>query len=124
MELAKDWRTDRMLRRLDALLVVANNRHVFLLSGNGDLIEPDDGIIAIGSGPHAHGQVLIYHDLFGLYPKFKPRMAKVYADAGNLILNGLKQYVNEVTSKTFPQPENWFEMKEAEYEELMKLLEE
>ncbi len=50
VELAKDWRTDRMLRRLDALLVVANNRHVFLLSGNGDLIEPDDGIIAIGSG--------------------------------------------------------------------------
>jgi ATP-dependent HslUV protease subunit HslV len=54
VELAKDWRTDRMLRRLDALLVVANNRHVFLLSGNGDLIEPDDGIIAIGSGgPYA-----------------------------------------------------------------------
>lgn len=50
VELAKDWRTDRMLRRLDALLVVANHRHVFLLSGNGDLIEPDDGIIAIGSG--------------------------------------------------------------------------
>ena len=50
VELAKDWRTDRMLRRLDALLVVANNRHVLLLSGNGDLIEPDDGIIAVGSG--------------------------------------------------------------------------
>jgi len=50
VELAKDWRTDRMLRRLDALLVVANTRHVFLLSGNGDLIEPDDGVIAIGSG--------------------------------------------------------------------------
>jgi len=54
VELAKDWRTDRMLRRLDALLVVANARHVFLLSGNGDLIEPDDGVIAIGSGgPYA-----------------------------------------------------------------------
>ncbi len=54
VELAKDWRTDRMLRRLDALLVVANDRHVFLLSGNGDLIEPDDGVIAIGSGgPYA-----------------------------------------------------------------------
>jgi ATP-dependent HslUV protease subunit HslV len=50
VELAKDWRTDRMLRRLDALLVVANTRHIFLLSGNGDLIEPDDGVIAIGSG--------------------------------------------------------------------------
>jgi ATP-dependent HslUV protease subunit HslV len=50
VELAKDWRTDRMLRRLDALLVVANRRHIFLLSGNGDLIEPDDGVIAVGSG--------------------------------------------------------------------------
>jgi len=81
-------------------------------------------IIALGSGLHAHGQLLIYHDMFGLYPKFKPRMAKVYADAGNLIFNGLKQYVAEVTDRTFPQPENWFEMKEAEYEELIKLLDE
>jgi ATP-dependent HslUV protease, peptidase subunit HslV len=54
VELAKDWRTDRVLRRLDALLLVADAEHVFLLSGNGDLIEPDDGIIAIGSGgPYA-----------------------------------------------------------------------
>jgi ATP-dependent HslUV protease subunit HslV len=54
VELAKDWRTDRMLRRLDALLVVADTEHVFLLSGNGDLIEPDDGVIAVGSGgPYA-----------------------------------------------------------------------
>ncbi len=54
VELAKDWRTDRILRRLDAVLIVADQRHVFLLSGNGDLIEPDDGIIAIGSGgPYA-----------------------------------------------------------------------
>ncbi len=54
VELAKDWRTDRVLRRLDALLVVADSQHVFLLSGNGDLIEPDDGVIAIGSGgPYA-----------------------------------------------------------------------
>ena len=81
-------------------------------------------IIALGSGLHAHGQLLIYHDMFGLYPKFKPRMAKVYADAGDLIFNGLKQYVGEVTDRTFPQPENWFGMKEDEYEELKKLLEE
>ncbi len=54
VELAKDWRTDRVLRRLDALLIVADSQHVFLLSGNGDLIEPDDGVIAIGSGgPYA-----------------------------------------------------------------------
>jgi ATP-dependent HslUV protease subunit HslV len=50
VELAKDWRTDRMLRRLEAMLVVMDARVTYLLSGTGDLIEPDDGIIAIGSG--------------------------------------------------------------------------
>ena len=50
VELAKDWRTDRVLRRLEAMLVVADPATTFLLSGNGDLIEPDDGIVAIGSG--------------------------------------------------------------------------
>ena len=50
VELAKDWRTDRMLRRLEAMLVVADASATFLLSGTGDLIEPDDGIVAIGSG--------------------------------------------------------------------------
>ncbi len=49
-ELAKDWRSDRYLRRLEALLVVADLDHVFLLSGTGELIEPDDGILAVGSG--------------------------------------------------------------------------
>ncbi len=81
-------------------------------------------IISLGSGPDAHGQLLIYHDMFGLYPRFKPRMAKVYADAGQAILNGLKQYVAEVTNKTFPQPENWFGIKDEEYQELLQLLEE
>jgi 3-methyl-2-oxobutanoate hydroxymethyltransferase len=79
-------------------------------------------IISLGSGPDAHGQLLIYHDMFGLYPRFKPRMAKVYADAGQVILSGLKQYVAEVTGKTFPQPDNWFGMKDEDYEELMGLL--
>jgi ATP-dependent HslUV protease subunit HslV len=50
VELAKEWRTDRALRHLQALLVVANGENTFLLSGNGDLIEPDDGIASIGSG--------------------------------------------------------------------------
>jgi len=50
VELAKDWRTDRFLRRLEAMLIVMDARQTYLLSGNGDLIEPDDGIIAIGSG--------------------------------------------------------------------------
>lgn len=54
VELAKDWRTDRVLRRLEALLAVADRQHSFLLSGTGDVIEPDDGILAIGSGgPYA-----------------------------------------------------------------------
>jgi 3-methyl-2-oxobutanoate hydroxymethyltransferase len=79
-------------------------------------------IVSLGSGPHAHGQLLIYHDMFGLYPRFKPRMAKVFGNAGEVILNGLKDYVNEVTNKTFPQPENWFGMKDEEYEELLDLL--
>ena len=50
VELAKDWRTDRLLRRLEAMLLVADASATFLLSGTGDLIEPDDGIVAIGSG--------------------------------------------------------------------------
>lgn len=50
VELAKDWRSDRVLRRLEALLVVADQDHTFLLSGGGELIEPDDGILAVGSG--------------------------------------------------------------------------
>ena len=50
VELAKDWRTDRFLRRLEAMLIVLDREATFLLSGNGDLIEPDDGVIAIGSG--------------------------------------------------------------------------
>jgi ATP-dependent HslUV protease, peptidase subunit HslV len=54
VELAKDWRSDRMLRRLEAMLIVLDKSGTFLLSGNGDLIEPDDGIVAIGSGgPYA-----------------------------------------------------------------------
>lgn len=50
VEFAKDWRSDRVLRRLEALLVVADLEHSYLLSGSGELIEPDDGILAVGSG--------------------------------------------------------------------------
>jgi ATP-dependent HslUV protease, peptidase subunit HslV len=54
VELARDWRTDRLLRRLEAMLIVADQKTTFLLSGTGDLIEPDDGIVAVGSGgPYA-----------------------------------------------------------------------
>ncbi len=50
VELAKDWRTDKVLRRLEALLIVADREHMFIISGNGDVIEPEEGIAAIGSG--------------------------------------------------------------------------
>ncbi len=55
VELAKEWRTDRILRRLEALLIIADKEHSLVISGNGDVIEPDDGVTAIGSGgPYAH----------------------------------------------------------------------
>jgi 3-methyl-2-oxobutanoate hydroxymethyltransferase len=79
-------------------------------------------IMSLGSGPHAHGQLLIYHDAFALYPKFKPRMAKVFADAGAVIRAGLQAYVAEVTQKTFPAPDNWFGMPDDEYAELVRML--
>jgi len=50
VELARDWRTDRILRRLEAMLVVADRQSTFLLPGTGDLIQPDDGVVAVGSG--------------------------------------------------------------------------
>ena len=54
MELAKDWRTDKLLRRLEALLAVANKDASLIITGNGDVIEPEEGLIAIGSGgPYA-----------------------------------------------------------------------
>ena len=79
-------------------------------------------IMGLGSGPDVHGQLLIYHDAFGLYPRFKPRMAKVFADAGAAIREGLDAYVREVTDRSFPQPEHWFGMKDEEYDELVRLL--
>jgi 3-methyl-2-oxobutanoate hydroxymethyltransferase len=79
-------------------------------------------IMSLGSGPDAHGQLLIYHDAFALYPKFTPRMAKVFADAGAVIRDGLQAYVREVTERAFPRPDNWFGMKDEEYAELVAML--
>jgi ATP-dependent HslUV protease subunit HslV len=64
VELAKDWRTDRVLRRLEAMLVVLDRQSTFLLSGTGDLIEPDDGVVGIGSGgafAQAAARALVRH---------------------------------------------------------------
>jgi ATP-dependent HslUV protease subunit HslV len=66
VELAKEWRSDRVLRRLEALLAVANREHGFILSGTGELIEPDDGLLAIGSGGNyalAAARALVASDL-------------------------------------------------------------
>ncbi len=63
VELAKDWRTDKVLRRLEALLIVADREHIFIISGNGDVIEPEDGLIAIGSGgPFAQAAAKALYD--------------------------------------------------------------
>ena len=78
VELAKDWRTDRVLRRLEAFLVVADRTHAFLLSGAGDIITPDDGLMAVGSGgPYAlaAARALLAHSTL---------------DAGALALEALK----------------------------------
>jgi len=79
-------------------------------------------IISLGSGPNANGQLLIFHDMFGLYPRFRPKMAKVYGDAGAVIQNGVAAYVKEVKDGTFPQPENWFTMGDEDFDELLKLV--
>jgi ATP-dependent HslUV protease subunit HslV len=68
VELAKDWRTDRALRRLEALIIVSDRERSFLLSGTGDVIEPDEGIVAIGSGGPfalAAGRALLAHTSLG-----------------------------------------------------------
>jgi 3-methyl-2-oxobutanoate hydroxymethyltransferase len=80
-------------------------------------------IISLGSGPNAHGQLLIFHDMFGLYPRFTPKMAKKFGDAGKVIGDGLKQYVAEIGNKTFPEPEHYFGIKDEEYQELLRLVE-
>jgi len=80
-------------------------------------------IISLGSGPRAHGQLLIYHDMFGLYPRFKPRMAKVFGEAGKVILDGLQLYAREVQQGEFPQPEHYFGMPDEEFEQLLELIE-
>jgi ATP-dependent HslUV protease subunit HslV len=89
VELAKDWRTDRVLRRLEAMLIVLDQSATFLLSGTGDLIEPDDGIIAIGSGgayAMAAAKALAGHTQLD---------ARAIAEASMRIAAGICIYTNE-----------------------------
>ena len=67
VELAKDWRTDRILRRLEAMLLVSDKKATFLISGTGDVIEPEEGVIAIGpGGPYAYAAARAYMDASSL----------------------------------------------------------
>ena len=89
IELAKDWRMDRALRRLEALLIVADKENSFLISGTGDVIEPDDGIIAIGSGGAfalAAARGLILHSKLS---------AKEVAKEAMKIASGICVYTND-----------------------------
>lgn len=88
IELAKDWRLDRALRRLEALLIVADKDNSFLISGTGDVVEPDDGIIAIGSGGSfalAAARALIQHTKLS---------AKEVAEEAMKISSGICVYTN------------------------------
>ncbi|MGI6036916.1 MAG: ATP-dependent protease subunit HslV [Limnochordia bacterium] len=70
VEMAQDWRTDRALRRLEALMIVANTEHLLVLSGTGEIIEPDDGVTAIGSGgPYALAAARALYNHTDLSPK-------------------------------------------------------
>jgi ATP-dependent HslUV protease subunit HslV len=88
-ELAKDWRTDRILRRLEALLIIADVSDLLVISGAGDVIEPDDGVIAIGSGGNyalAAARVLVKHTQLD---------ARVIADEAMRVAAGICVYTNE-----------------------------
>lgn len=89
VELAKDWRTDRVLRRLEALLAVADLDHSFIISGTGDVVEPEDGILAIGSGGPfalAAARALLTHS------SLEPRQI---VEQGMIIASGIDIYTNQ-----------------------------
>lgn len=88
VELAQDWRTDRILRHLDALLLVADRKQMFLLSGDGDLMQPDDGVMAIGAGAPfalAAARALL---------EFTELSAREVADAAMKVTRGICIYTN------------------------------
>jgi ATP-dependent HslUV protease subunit HslV len=85
VELAKDWRTDRILRRLEAMLAVADRESSLILSGNGDVLEPEGGLISIGSGgPYAHAAAKALLENTGLPPA--DIVKKSLAIAGDLCI--------------------------------------
>ena len=95
VELAKDWRTDRMLRRLEAMLVVCDAQSSLIISGNGDVLEPEQGLVAIGSGgPYAHAAARALLDHTQMPPEEVVKQALVIA--GDLCIYTNQQHVIEV----------------------------
>lgn len=98
VELAKDWRTDRVLRRLEAMLLVADTSRMFLLSGTGDVVEPSDDAIAIGSGgPYAYAAAIAYLDAARRMEEAKlPSLtAREIAERSLKIASGICIYTND-----------------------------
>lgn len=89
VELAKDWRTDRVLRRLEALLIIADLEHTFIISGTGDVIEPEGGVAAIGSGgPYAQASARALYENTSL-------SAKEIAEKAMMITSDICIYTNK-----------------------------
>jgi ATP-dependent HslUV protease subunit HslV len=89
VELAKEWRTDKILRRLEALLVVMDKDHAFVVSGSGEIVEPDDGVVAIGSGggfAQAAARALLKHSVLD---------ARTIAEEALTIAAGICVYTND-----------------------------
>jgi 3-methyl-2-oxobutanoate hydroxymethyltransferase len=81
-------------------------------------------IISIGSGPFCDGQLLIFHDMFNMYPAFTPKFAKRYGDVSRVIADGLAQYVREINEGIFPEPQHTFTISDDQFAELIKMVEE
>lgn len=95
VELAKDWRTDRILRRLEAMLAVANHESSIILTGNGDVLEPEQGLLAIGSGgPYAHSAARALLENTDLSPQ--EIVKRSLAIAGDLCIYTNQNHVIEV----------------------------
>lgn len=95
VELAKDWRTDRILRRLEAMLVVADHENSLVITGSGDVLEPEQGVVAIGSGgPFAHAAARALLENSDLSPE--GIVSKALTIAGDLCIYTNQQHVIEV----------------------------
>lgn len=79
-------------------------------------------IISIGAGPDCDGQLLIFHDMFNMYPVFQPKFSKRFGDVAQVISDGLARYVAEIRSGAFPEPQHTFTISEEQYSQLLKML--